>query len=452
MLRAAINSYGDLAGCKLSYFKTFEKYLDAANTTRYNIMNYSQDFSQATWVKFATSVVSNSTLAPDGTMTADTILDNSVNSQHYVSANAVVATYIAGKVNVSVYLKYAGMQYALPWVAGSSTAGYGGGPVVDLLNGTIVGVNNDAFVTNETITDVGNGWYLVKFTCSTISSLTARVYVNSSPSTSSPAYIGTGTGCYVWGYQVEAHKYQQVDASLMTPTAATIQLNNTNPGGTDPLGSTTADVLVDTAVNSSHYAFQIINGFTTGQRVTYTMSLKPGGTITNARVQLFSSPALSSTAYAVVDLTAGTISSTLNVESATIELLTNTWRRISITVVCDGDGDLRPGVVLLGAGQAVTYTGTGAGVYTWNGQLTWDTDFKDYQVTTTTHAPFADSTAVSPTETYIVSQLVDYNPDTVTWKLVTPIDRPNVLLPRLQYLKDEVGNHVYAPGLNRIMQ
>ena len=51
--------------------------LDAANRKNYdnteNLLTYSEQFDDASWTKIATSVSANTTIAPDGTLTADTV-------------------------------------------------------------------------------------------------------------------------------------------------------------------------------------------------------------------------------------------------------------------------------------------------------------------------------------------------------------------------------------------
>jgi hypothetical protein len=176
-------------------------------------------------------------------------------------------------------------------------------------------------------------------------------------------------------------------------------------------------------------------------------------------VRFIASSALAATGYAAVNLTTGVITSNVGLaETPTIQALTNSWYRIRIAVDTTADGTLTPAVFLMNTPSNNTYLGTGAGVYIWNGQVTWDEYLRDYQYTTTTHAPYADPLAISPVESYIISQMLDMNKNTITWKLTTPLDRPNLFIPRLQYLKDDIGETatpsrcVYAPGLNRIME
>jgi hypothetical protein len=63
---------------------------------RTNLALQSQTFDNASWTKYQSSVTANSTTAPDGTLTADTLADTAVNDTHQIQLETGVATdYIA---------------------------------------------------------------------------------------------------------------------------------------------------------------------------------------------------------------------------------------------------------------------------------------------------------------------------------------------------------------------
>lgn len=62
-----------------------------------------------------------------------------------------------------------------------------------------------------------------------------------------------------------------------------------------------------------------------------------------------------------------------------------------------------------------------------------------------------DSTQHSFVERFVASQLIERSKSQISWKLVTPLDLPNMIIPGLQYLKDPTTYNVYAPGLSRIL-
>src|SRR3990167_3531695 len=67
---------------------TSPKYVrNAAGTyvwTPHNLQIRSQEFSNVAWTKNESTVTADTTIAPDGTLTADTITDNANNLQHYI--------------------------------------------------------------------------------------------------------------------------------------------------------------------------------------------------------------------------------------------------------------------------------------------------------------------------------------------------------------------------------
>lgn len=62
-----------------------------------------------------------------------------------------------------------------------------------------------------------------------------------------------------------------------------------------------------------------------------------------------------------------------------------------------------------------------------------------------------DGTKHTFVEKFVAVQMVSNTKTQIAWKLATPIDLPTMLIPGMQYLKDETTNNVYAPGLSRII-
>jgi hypothetical protein len=71
----------------------------------YNLLLYSEDFTNANWVKTGTTVTSNTTVAPDGTTTADTITATNIDIRQSLG------TPLAGNLTFSIYLKGSGTVY-----------------------------------------------------------------------------------------------------------------------------------------------------------------------------------------------------------------------------------------------------------------------------------------------------------------------------------------------------
>jgi hypothetical protein len=156
-----------------------------------NLITYSNDFTNAAWIKTSgASITANSVIAPNGTMTADTL-------------NVAVATYsgiyqnlgsLSGQNTISIYAKK-GTKDFLYFInlQGSTTAVW-----FNISNGTLGTVSSGY---TATITDVGNSWYR----CTLSQSVSATSYFQLGLSDSDGSVTPTSTGtAYIWGAQLEA--------------------------------------------------------------------------------------------------------------------------------------------------------------------------------------------------------------------------------------------------------
>ena len=153
-----------------------------------NLYPYSQSFSN--WTKSAgvTSIIDNSVIAPDGTLTASTVTSNtSANQYIYLTGVGITARQTYTR---SIYGK-AGTQTALVFEEYDTS---GGPTVFNLSNGTIT---STLAGDTASIQNAGNGWYrcIVTRTYSASNSLTGTFYVGGSWG------LGSGGTLYLWGAQ-----------------------------------------------------------------------------------------------------------------------------------------------------------------------------------------------------------------------------------------------------------
>jgi hypothetical protein len=160
--------------------------------SRTNLLTYSADFGDAAWSKSETNVSTNSTLAPDGTTSADTLTPSTNNAGHTFSRLGIITG--AGTFTDSLFIKPNGYNFVV------SSADTGGFVIFDLSNGTI---NSTSGGATGTITAVGNGWYRCVATRTTTGAATIQYQIRIAAGTFS--YAGDGTsGLFVWGAQLEA--------------------------------------------------------------------------------------------------------------------------------------------------------------------------------------------------------------------------------------------------------
>lgn len=180
---------------------------------RTNLLTYSEQFDNAAWTLGGTdaTVTANTTTAPDGTLTADTITDSDVVNR-------------MGKVNVATVANDSVLRvlsvYILKTTAATTFPGvqlqYGNGGVTVTAACTVntnTGVLTDrtSFApTNKSIESAGLFWRVsVGLSNNSSGNTAALAYIFPAVnSDASGAWVGTTTGsCVVWGAQLEAGSF-----------------------------------------------------------------------------------------------------------------------------------------------------------------------------------------------------------------------------------------------------
>ena len=182
-------------------------------TTVKNALGYSQEFDNAAWTKTNSTITANATAAPDGSVTADKLVEDTANAAHFVQSASLTAQS-GTAYTFSCYAKAAGRSRFELLAFALTLTGRG----FDLSNGTTF--TNTAGLSEPTassITPVGNGWYRCSVTAngSGLSS-TVRAYLNNGTTFS---YTGDGTsGIFIWGAQLSDSA--SLDPYVYNPVAA----------------------------------------------------------------------------------------------------------------------------------------------------------------------------------------------------------------------------------------
>jgi hypothetical protein len=147
---------------------------------RYNLLTYTEQFDNAAWTKSNATVTANAVIAPDGTTTADKLVENAANAEHLVFQSIT-----SGSNTISVYAKAAERS----WLRMGDSSG--AKIWFDLANGTLGSADRPA-----SIQPIGNGWYRCSYLGSNFTNISFLVATGNNVN----AYTGDGTsGIYIWG-------------------------------------------------------------------------------------------------------------------------------------------------------------------------------------------------------------------------------------------------------------
>jgi hypothetical protein len=160
-----------------------------------NLLLQTQAFDNAVWTKSNATVTANVTTAPDGTLTADKLIDNATNGGHNTSQSCSLISGVS--YTLSAYAKKDDLSFCAIGVYDAATKYQ----TFDLNTGA---KGSNSGITGSTIDPVGNGWYRVSITF--IAAITGTCYptVYLINSTTFAGYVGSGTGVFFWGAQIEA--------------------------------------------------------------------------------------------------------------------------------------------------------------------------------------------------------------------------------------------------------
>jgi hypothetical protein len=155
----------------------------------------SQEFDSASWTKTGASISANAVVAPDGTLTADKIVENSASSGH--DAHQAITTVVGLQYTYSIYVKAAERTYVQLQFFDGTTNVF---PIFNLTDGT-KSVDN-GIGSNWTATALSGGWWRFSLTV-TCAATGGSIYVYAATALTN-TYLGDGaSGIYVWGAQLE---------------------------------------------------------------------------------------------------------------------------------------------------------------------------------------------------------------------------------------------------------
>ena len=179
----------------------------------YNLVDYSQDFTNSSWTKNNATVTSDNTISPDGAGGCSLYTLNSYTGDNQflrINPNTTFASGLAH--SYSLFVKYNSFQYVKLAFINYGTSQYFAA-IFDIINGTVTDTKNQfASNTNASIETAGNGWYRIKITASLTSSAgNAMNYEFNKSTGATPTYgtygrisqtTTTSDKVFIWGGQL----------------------------------------------------------------------------------------------------------------------------------------------------------------------------------------------------------------------------------------------------------
>ena len=329
----------------------------------WNLLQYSEQFDNGVWSKSNVTVSANTTTAPNGTLTADTLTTTATTGRHLL----LYGDHSATTITASIYVKkntHNFIQIFTGWAA-IAYANY------DINNGVLGDVGSG---TVASITNVGDGWYRCVFTSPAASASTIRWnLVTSSTAVYNESWSANGTeSVYLWGGQLVegttaqtylpttdrlnfprlSYMYGSCPSVLLEPqrtnlvfpsedfstTWSAINTTVTTNQATAPDGNLTADRISITSNGGYIRRFSL----TTANSSTYTASvyvkndtISAGNTFNFYFNNNLGSPN-SAECSATININSGTVTSSsgglgISNVSASIQSLINGWYRVNLT-------------------------------------------------------------------------------------------------------------------------
>ena len=216
---------------------------------RTNVLNYSEDFANATWTKAFGSLTSNAITSPSGTLTADKFIEDTTNVEHYLeqSFTSIASTTYA----FSLYAKAAERSRIVIQLLSVSSPFENVYIEANLVSGTLVvqQAYNGATFVGATIEELPNGWYRITGAGSIGAKTNMRMRIYIANDLGQITYLGNGTsGLYVWGAQLEAGSYA---TSYIPTTSASVTRNAdviSKTGISSLIGQTEGTIFIDTYI------------------------------------------------------------------------------------------------------------------------------------------------------------------------------------------------------------
>ena len=389
-------------------------YYDGVTTAKAeeNLLLQSQTFN-TTWALVGSTVTADTSVAPDGVTTADTLTENPSGTGQAAASQAV--SFTAGlPYTFSIFVKQ-GTQTFVQLLFGAGAFGSNAYANFNVTTGAGA-VGTVGASTTASIVDAGNGWYrcIITATATTTASVNAQLNIVESATDARAPSITLDSGTILlWGAQLEqrssvtsytatttqpitnyipvlltaANNVPRFDHNPTTAeslgllieeqrtntilqsedldttwaeTRATLNLNSVvSPGGT-----LTADRLIASTDNNTHFTTQTFTG--TAASWTFTAYAKASG-LNFVALRLFNGTSQVGLAY--YNLSTGA-TGTVTAGTAAITAVGNGWYRCSLTATLAASASCTADIYLASADNTNSFAGDAFnGIALWGFQV-----------------------------------------------------------------------------------
>jgi len=261
-----------------------------------NLATYSEAFDNAAWVKSQATVTPNVIISPNGSLSADKLVEGTGSSGSYVSS--AIISVSTGQITNSIWLKSGERTEAVIFEQVTVKGIY-----IDLENGTFI-QNLVNPPDNYTIVKGNDGWVKVSITTTNTTTSRMRIYPSLNGSV---GYQGDGiSGIYIYGAQLEELSYPTSYIPTVGTTVTRVADACNNAGTVNDFNSAEGSfycefqLLQDVQVNSTYICLS--DGGTSASDNTVVLQFRNNGSIRLYAEGLSTIVAISSSSYDFTEL------------------------------------------------------------------------------------------------------------------------------------------------------
>jgi len=240
---------------------------------RRNLLTWSEAFSESVWAKTNATVTENTGTAPDGTTTADKLVETAVTGRHIITSSSF--TFVAGvDYAYTIRVKAAERQYVQVSSSSQATSSFAN---FDVSAGTkTAGTTGFGSIAPD-----ANGFYeiTIQFTAAGGSgTISVDALTNPTAGRGLGSYTGDGTsGILIWGAQLElgptATNYQRVLSAYDITESGVATTHYVQYDGSDDSMSTAAIDFTATDKMSVFAGVRKLSDAATGTLIEFSASL-----------------------------------------------------------------------------------------------------------------------------------------------------------------------------------